>query len=79
MILEPLYFSNALKRKKSFVYHKKVQDQKYDIFKVYQVFTVMQGPNFRKENQKKRKTYWVGIFKLLQTFVRYSKIGKPKG
>ena len=55
MILEPLYFSNALKRKKSFVYHKKVQDQKYDIFKVYQAFTVMQGPNFRKENQKKGK------------------------
>ena len=45
------------KKKKLFVNHKKVQDQKYDIFKVHQAFTVMQGPNFRKENQKKRKKY----------------------
>ena len=65
MILEPLYFSNALKRKKSFVYHKKVQDQKYDIFKVYQAFTVMQGPNFRKENQKKKENVLSWYF---QTF-----------
>ena len=43
------------KEKKKFVNHKKVQDQKYDIFKVHQAFTVMQGPNFRKENQKKGK------------------------
>ena len=66
-------------KKINFVNHKKVQDQKYDIFKVHQAFTVMQGANFRKENQKKKKTYWVGMFKLLQTFVRYSKVGKPKG
>ena len=55
MILEPLYFSNALKRKINFCISKKSSGPKYDIFKVHQAFTVMQGPNFRKENQKKGK------------------------
>ena len=53
--IRTIIFLECIEKKKKFVNHKKVQDQKYDIFKVHQVFTVMQGPNFRKENQKKGK------------------------
>ena len=55
--IRTIIFLECIEKKTNFCISQKSSGPKYDIFKVHRAFTVMQGPNFRKENQKKRKTY----------------------